>query len=74
MKVGFGFGDMGESGGGNEMSYDFIYSAIKQDPQVQRKLDDVRLMIAELEHEVEQLKSIIETLKAALQALLEKAA
>ena len=74
MKFEFGFGDMGEGGGENEMSYDFIYSAIMQDPQVQKKLDEVRLMIAELEREVEQLKSIIETLKAALQVLLKKAA
>lgn len=68
MKFGFGFEDMGEGGGENEMSYDFIYKAIMQDPQVQRKLDEVRLMINELEREVEQLKSLIEALKAALAA------
>ena len=52
-----------------EISYDFIYSAIMQDPQVQRKLDGVRLMIYELESKVEELKATIEALKAALQAL-----
>lgn len=57
-----------------EISYDFIYSAIMQDPKVQRKLDEVRLMIYELEREVEQLKATIEALKAALQAALEAAA
>ena len=68
------FGGMGEGGGETEMSYDFIYSAIMQDPQVKAKLDEVRLMIAELESKVEELKATIEALKAALQALLEAAA
>ena len=67
MKFGFNFGNsngMDEDVGGNEMSYDFIYSAIMDDPQVRKKLDDVRLMMYELEREIEELKSLIETLKA----------
>ena len=64
--MGFGFGseDMGEGGGLNEMSYDFIYDAMMQDPQVKAKLNEVRLMIYELEREIEELKSLIEALKA----------
>ena len=59
---------MSVSVGENEMSYDFIYSAIMQDPEVQVKLDEVRSMIAELEREVSQLQSIIDTLKQVLRA------
>lgn len=69
MRLGFNFGnDLSVSVGENEMSYDFIYSAIMQDPEVQIKLDEVRSMIESLEREVSQLKSIIETLKKVLQA------
>ena len=69
MRLGFNFGNgMSVSVGENEMSYDFIYSAIMQDPEVQIKLDEVRSMIESLEREVIQLKSIIETLKKVLQA------
>ena len=69
MRLGFNFGNgMSASVGENEMSYDFIYSAILQDPEVQVKLDEVRSMIAELEREVSQLQSIINTLKKVLQA------
>lgn len=69
MRLGFNFGNgMSASVGENEMSYDFIYSAILQDPEVQVKLDEVRSMIAELEREVSQLQSIIDTLKKVLQA------
>ena len=69
MRLGFNFGNgMSVSVGENEMSYDFIYSAIMQDPEVQIKLDEVRSMIESLEREVSQLKSIIETLKKVLQA------
>ena len=69
MRLGFNFGNgMSASVGENEMSYDFIYSAILQDPEVQVKLDEVRSMIAELERDVSQLKSIINTLKQVLQA------
>lgn len=69
MRLGFNFGNgMSASVGENEMSYDFIYSAILQDPEVQVKLDEVRSMIAELEREVSQLQSIIDTLKQVLQA------
>lgn len=69
MRLGFNFGNgMSASVGENEMSYDFIYSAILQDPEVQVKLDEVRSMIAELEREVSQLQSIINTLKQVLQA------
>lgn len=69
MRLGFNFGNgMSASVGENEMSYDFIYSAILQDPEVQVKLDEVRSMIAQLEREVSQLQSIIETLKKVLQA------
>lgn len=70
MRLGFNFGNgMSVSVGENEISYDFIYSAIKQDPEVQIKLDEVRSMIESLEREVSQLKSIIETLKKVLQAV-----
>ena len=69
MRLGFNFGNgLSASVGENEMSYDFIYSAILQDPEVQVKLDEVRSMIAELEREVSQLQSIINTLKQVLQA------
>ena len=69
MRLGFNFGNgLSVSVGENEMSYDFIYSAIMQDPEVQIKLDEVRSMIDALEREVSQLKSIIETLKKVLQA------
>ena len=69
MRLGFNFGNgMSASVGENEMSSDFIYSAILQDPEVQVKLDEVRSMIAELEREVRQLQSIIETLKQVLRA------
>lgn len=69
MRLGFNFGNgMSASVGENEMSYDFIYSAILQDPEVQVKLDEVRSMIAQLEREVSQLQSIIDTLKRVLQA------
>lgn len=69
MRLGFNFGNgLSASVGENEMSYDFIYSAILQDPEVQVKLDEVRSMIAELEREVSQLQSIIDTLKQVLQA------
>ena len=69
MRLGFNFGNgMSASVGENEMSYDFIYSAILQDPEVQVKLDEVRSMIAELEREVSQLQSIIDTLKQVLKA------
>lgn len=69
MRLGFNFGNgLSASVGENEMSYDFIYSAILQDPEVQVKLDEVRSMIAELEVEVSQLQSIIDTLKQVLQA------
>ena len=69
MRLGFNFGNgMSASVGENEMSYDFIYSAIMQDPEVQVKLDEVRSMIAELEREVSQLQSIIDTLKQVLRA------
>ena len=69
MRLGFNFGNgMSVSVGENEMSSDFIYSAILQDPEVQVKLDEVRSMIAELEREVRQLQSIIETLKQVLRA------
>ena len=69
MRLGFNFGNgMSASVGENEMSSDFIYSAILQDPEVQVKLDEVRSMIAELEREVSQLQSIIETLKQVLRA------
>ena len=69
MRLGFNFGNgMSASVGENEMSYDFIYSAILQDPEVQVKLDEVRSMIAALEREVSQLQSIIATLKQVLQA------
>lgn len=69
MRLGFNFGNgMSASVGENEMSYDFIYSAILQDPEVQVKLDEVRSMIAQLEREVSQLQSIIDTLKKVLQA------
>lgn len=69
MRLGFNFGNgMSASVGENEMSSDFIYSAILQDPEVQVKLDEVRSMIAELEREVSQLQSIIATLKQVLQA------
>ena len=69
MRLGFNFGNgMSVSVGENEMSSDFIYSAIMQDPEVQIKLDEVRSMIESLEREVSQLKSIIETLKKVLQA------
>ena len=69
MRLGFNFGNgLSASVGENEMSYDFIYSAILQDPEVQVKLDEVRSMIAELEREVSQLQSIIDTLKKVLQA------
>lgn len=69
MRLGFNFGNgLSVSVGENEMSYDFIYSAIMQDPEVQIKLDEVRSMIESLEREVSQLKSIIETLKKVLQA------
>ena len=69
MRLGFNFGNgMSASVGENEMSSDFIYSAILQDPEVQVKLDEVRSMIAELEREVSQLQSIIATLKKVLQA------
>ena len=68
MRLGFNFGNgMSVSVGENEMSYDFIYSAIMQDPEVQIKLDEVRSMIEALDREVSQLKSIIETLKKVLQ-------
>lgn len=73
MKFGFGSEDMGEGGDLNEMSYDFIYEAIRQDPQVKAKLNEVRLMIAELEREIEELKRTIELLKA-LQAAAAAAA
>ena len=69
MRLGFNFGNgLSVSVGENEMSYDFIYSAIMQDPEVQVKLDEVRSMIEALERDVIQLKSIIETLKNVLQA------
>lgn len=69
MRLGFNFGNgMSASVGENEMSYDFIYSAILQDPEVQVKLDEVRSMIAELESEVIQLQSIIDALKQVLKA------
>ena len=69
MRLGFNFGNgLSASVGENEMSYDFIYSAILQDPEVQVKLDEVRSMIAELEREVSQLQSIIDTLKQVLKA------
>lgn len=69
MRFGFNFGNgLSASVGENEMSYDFIYSAILQDPEVQVKLDEVRSMIAELEREVSQLQSIIDTLKQVLRA------
>lgn len=69
MRLGFNFGNgMSASVGENEMSSDFIYSAILQDPEVQVKLDEVRSMIAQLEREVSQLQSIIATLKQVLQA------
>ena len=69
MRLGFNFGNgLSVSVGENEMSSDFIYSAIMQDPEVQIKLDEVRSMIESLEREVSQLKSIIETLKKVLQA------
>lgn len=69
MRLGFNFGNgLSVSVGENEMSYDFIYSAIMQDPEVQIKLDEVRSMIEALDREVSQLKSIIETLKKVLQA------
>ena len=69
MRLGFNFGNgMSASVGENEMSSDFIYSAILQDPEVQVKLDEVRSMIAELEREVSQLQSIINTLKQVLRA------
>lgn len=69
MRLGFNFGNgMSASVGENEMSSDFIYSAILQDPEVQVKLDEVRSMIAELEREVSQLQSIINALKQVLQA------
>ena len=69
MRLGFNFGNgMSASVGENEMSSDFIYSAILQDPEVQVKLDEVRSMIAALEREVSQLQSIINTLKQVLQA------
>ena len=69
MRLGFNFGNgLSVSGDENEMSYDFIYSAIMQDPEVQVKLDEVRSMIAELEREVSQLQSIIDTLKQVLRA------
>lgn len=69
MRLGFNFGNgLSASVGENEMSYDFIYSAILQDPEVQVKLDEVRSMIAELEREVSQLQSIIDTLKQVLRA------
>lgn len=69
MRLGFNFGNgMSASVGENEMSYDFIYSAILQDPEVQVKLDEVRSMIAELEREVSQMQSIINALKQVLQA------
>lgn len=69
MRLGFNFGNgMSASVGENEMGYDFIYSAILQDPEVQVKLDEVRSMIAQLEREVSQLQSIIDTLKKVLQA------
>lgn len=73
MKFGFGSEDMGEGGGLNEMSYDFIYEAIMQDPQVKAKLNEVRLMIYELQREIEELKRTIELLKA-LQAAAAAAA
>ena len=69
MRLGFNFGNgLSVSVGENEMSSDFIYSAILQDPEVQIKLDEVRSMIEALDREVSQLKSIIETLKKVLQA------
>ena len=69
MRLGFNFGNgLSVSGDENEMSYDFIYSAIMQDPEVQVKLDEVQSMIDELEREVSQLQSIIDTLKQVLQA------
>lgn len=69
MRLGFNFGNgLSASVGENEMSSDFIYSAIMQDPEVQIKLDEVRSMIEALDREVSQLKSIIETLKQVLQA------
>ena len=69
MRLCFSLGNgMSVSFGENEMSSDFIYSAILQDPEVQVKLDEVRSMIAELEREVSQLQSIIATLKQVLQA------
>ena len=69
MRLGFNFGNgLSVSVGENEMSSDFIYSAIMQDPEVQIKLDEVRSMIEALDREVSQLKSIIETLKKVLQA------
>ena len=69
MRLGFNFGNgLSASVGENEMSSDFIYSAILQDPEVQIKLDEVRSMIEALDREVSQLKSIIETLKKVLQA------
>lgn len=69
MRLGFNFGNgLSASVGENEMSSDFIYSAIMQDPEVQIKLDEVRSMIEALDREVSQLKSIIETLKKVLQA------
>lgn len=69
MRLGFNFGNgLSASVGENEMSYDFIYSAILQDPEVQVKLDEVRSMIAELEREVSQLQSIIDALKQVLKA------
>lgn len=69
MRLGFNFGNgLSASVRENEMSYDFIYSAIMQDPEVQIKLDEVRSMIEALDREVSQLKSIIETLKKVLQA------
>lgn len=69
MRLGFNFGNgLSASVGENEMSSDFIYSAIMQDPEVQIKLDEVRSMIEALDREVSQLKSIIDTLKKVLQA------
>lgn len=69
MRLGFNFGNgLSASVGENEMSYDFIYSAILQDPEVQVKLDEVRSMIAELESEVIQMQSIIDALKQVLKA------
>ena len=59
MRLGFNFGNgLSASVGENEMSYDFIYSAIMQDPEVQIKLDEVRSMIEALDREVSQLKSL----------------